>query len=443
MDSNNELKNNFYKNIFLVNESIDELSVNKIISKYLNFKYFDNNHPYFIDLFYNSEDIEKPIFNNSYTIKQISKIKFYRTNSNLSCIGIIKFNKAFKKKKIFIKRIPLIKPFNLFFNNIFFNDYYIKYSQYNPCSCFNIEIFISYLLSKLVELNICPNFPLFYSFKTGISNLYHFKLSKEDLNQLKDIEKDNNDFFKKIINKYNINFDEKNSQLIVKDSYVGLILMEELDGNLFSFFEKNIDTITDKEIISYIFQLVFSLSIIQKYFNLNHNDLHPGNILYRRTRIKFLYFHIDDKYYRIPTYNKIIKIIDWDRSTYNFNNYKVNNDIFKKHGEAYGQYIFKCLNNNKNDTLIEPNFSFDLSLFACMFLSIYDKKKTNLYQQLKNWTLTDKGYISSYELDFELYKKISFHCKNAIPNKQFNKLIFQQFKIDKEKINKKIKIYEL
>ena len=101
------------------------------------------------------------------------------------------------------------------------------------------------------------------------------------------------------------------------------------------------------KIISYIFQLVFSLSIIQKYFNLNHNDLHPGNILYRKTKIKFFYFYIDNEYYRIPTYNKIIKIIDWDRSTYNFNNYKVNNDIFKKHGEAYGQYIFKCLNNNK------------------------------------------------------------------------------------------------
>ena len=72
-----------------------------------------------------------------------------------------------------------------------------------------------------------------------------------------------------------------------------------------------------------------ALSVCQKYFNLYHNDLHLSNVMYNKTNDKFIYYSYNDIFFQIPTYNKVIKIIDWGRATYNFNNITGNNFIFR------------------------------------------------------------------------------------------------------------------
>ena len=55
----------------------------------------------------------------------------------------------------------------------------------------------------------------------------------------------------------------------------------------------------------------------QKMFSFTHNDLHTNNIMYIETEKRFLYYKINHRHYKIPTYGKIFKIIDYGRAIYN------------------------------------------------------------------------------------------------------------------------------
>ena len=48
----------------------------------------------------------------------------------------------------------------------------------------------------------------------------------------------------------------------------------------------------------------------QKAFALTHNDLHTNNVMFNETTIEYLYYKIDNKYYKVKTYGKIFKIIE-------------------------------------------------------------------------------------------------------------------------------------
>ena len=50
---------------------------------------------------------------------------------------------------------------------------------------------------------------------------------------------------------------------------------------------------------------------ISKIFEFTHNDLHTNNIVYNKTKKKYLYYKYDNKHYKIPTFGKIYKIIDF------------------------------------------------------------------------------------------------------------------------------------
>ena len=56
----------------------------------------------------------------------------------------------------------------------------------------------------------------------------------------------------------------------------------------------------------------------QKLFNMTHNDLHTNNIMYINTDKKHLYYKINNKHYKVPTFGKIFKIIDFGRAIYTF-----------------------------------------------------------------------------------------------------------------------------
>lgn len=197
-----------------------------------------------------------------------------------------------------------------------------------------------------------------------------------------------------------------------------------------------------------------TLLTYQKVFHFTHNDLHTNNIMYIETDKKYIYYCYNDIYYKVPTFGKIFKIIDFNRSIYKFKNKIYCSDSFKFGEDASSQYNCEPFF-NKNKPLIEPNFSFDLCRLACsMFDYLVDdiseiKEINNCDDVVKliiEWCKDDKGVNILYKNngmerypDFKLYKMISRLVHNHTPENQLKRKDFQQFIINKNKITKQDK----
>jgi hypothetical protein len=135
--------------------------------------------------------------------------------------------------------------------------------------------------------------------------------------------------------------------------------------------------------------------------------------MYSHTNDKYIYYKINDNYYRVKTFNKIIKIIDFGRSTFRLNNLDIYNTIYQFNNEAHTLFDYKHCT---NPTL--PAKHFDLALFACSILidasdcSIPDSIKTCLHDWVFPIDLCKKKDIL---LDFKLYRKISKQKTNSNP----------------------------
>ena len=62
--------------------------------------------------------------------------------------------------------------------------------------------------------------------------------------------------------------------------------------------------------------------------------------MYTKTETEFIYYEFDKKIFKIPTYGKILKIIDFGRAIYNYNNLLYFCDDFDENGDAEGQYSY-------------------------------------------------------------------------------------------------------
>jgi hypothetical protein len=93
---------------------------------------------------------------------------------------------------------------------------------------------------------------------------------------------------------------------------VQMICLEKCEGTLDELFtKKKIDIHTSA---SAMFQIVMTLLIYQRAFQFTHNDLHTNNIMYVSTEEEYLYYEFNGKKYKVPTYGKIFKLIDFGRS---------------------------------------------------------------------------------------------------------------------------------
>ncbi len=203
---------------------------------------------------------------------------------------------------------------------------------------------------------------------------------------------------------------------------------------------------------SYILQICFALSVAQKHYNLTHNDLHSSNIMYVPTEDKYIYYKFNNKYYRIPTFGKILKIIDFGRAIFKLNNNEYFSDVFEPHADAGGQYTYPT-HRKTTKKVVMPNKSFDLSRLSTSILmdlfpdipgnkengknlSINQKETTNeLFNLLYSWIVDKYGKEVTRFDDFNLYKIIARRMTNAVPEKQISKTIFNTFLIDKSQIN--------
>ena len=222
---------------------------------------------------------------------------------------------------------------------------------------------------------------------------------------------------------------------------------------------------------AWLFQIVAGLACAQKIIGFTHNDLHTNNIVWERTEQEFVYYKTGaGAVYRVPTFGKIFKIIDFGRAIYTINSTMYISDDFKEDNDAGEQYAFEPLMSDF-DKEVPPNPSFDLCRLAVSLLdnlfpvkpeeieggAILSKEKglvvretmSELYNLLWSFMIDDKGkniFINPDESerfpDFDLYKHIAEWVHVAVPAEQVVKPIFAQY-IWKESVEASTKVYAL
>jgi len=217
---------------------------------------------------------------------------------------------------------------------------------------------------------------------------------------------------------------------------------------------------------AWTFQVCAALSCVQTLLGLTHNDLHTNNIVWVSTKEAFLYYKTsDDMYFKVPTYGKIFRIIDFGRAIFTINSHMFISDDFKDGNDAEGQYAFKPLV-QKFKKEIRPNPSFDLcrlvvSMIDGVFklkpgkrkkggilskepgLEVYETE-SDLYNLLWSMLIDDNGrnvFIKPNGTErfpgFDLYKHIAEFVHVAIPSRQIYHVAFNDFKMNNPPKNKK------
>ena len=223
---------------------------------------------------------------------------------------------------------------------------------------------------------------------------------------------------------------------------VQVICMENCEDTLDSLIIN--EKINEDEMLSALMQVIMILISYQTMFAFTHNDLHTNNIMFTTTSEKYIYYIYKKQTYKVPTFGKIYKIIDFGRSIYKFNNKIFCSDSFKTGGDAATQYNTEPYFNDKKPRL-EPNYSFDLCRLAC---SIYDyvvdgdfitpsnpnNEIKTLHKLITDWCLDDNGINILYKNngaerypDFKLYKMIARIVHNHTPQAQLEREEFNKY----------------
>lgn len=242
--------------------------------------------------------------------------------------------------------------------------------------------------------------------------------------------------------------EEESINVVIPRFPIQLIAMEKCEDTFDELIISN--KLTNDEWFSALMQIIMILITYQKCFNFTHNDLHSNNIMYNHTDKKYIFYCYKKKYYKVPTYGRVFKIIDFGRSIYKFDTKIFCSDSFQIGGDASTQYNTEPYFNDKKPRL-EPNYSFDLCRLAC---SIFDyviddfdefKDLTKINDPVKRiifeWCLDDKGINMLYKNngverypDFKLYKMIARSVHNHTPQAQLQRKEFDNFSLSHSSI---------
>jgi len=205
------------------------------------------------------------------------------------------------------------------------------------------------------------------------------------------------------------------------------------------------ELLSNDEFFSSLMQIIMILITYQHMFSFTHNDLHTNNIMYINTTKKYIYYLYNKTYYKVPTYGRIFKIIDFGRAIYKFKGQICCSDSFQIGGDAATQYNTEPFF-NENKPRLEPNFSFDLCRLACSIFDYVidelDDIKTEeglsnpIIQLINAWCIDDNGINVLYKTngnerypDFKLYKMIARCVHNHTPQSQLDRPEFSKFVI--------------
>jgi hypothetical protein len=253
--------------------------------------------------------------------------------------------------------------------------------------------------------------------------------------------------------------DEPEIEVVFPTFPVEIICMEYCENTFDNLIDNNPD-LPEEEWFSALMQIIMILLTYQKTFSFTHNDLHTNNVMYNTTKNKFVYYCYKKKYYKVPTFGRIFKIIDFGRSIYKFDGKLFCSDSFQPGADAATQYNTEPYFNNKKARL-EPNFSFDLCRLACsMFDYVVDNmdevssqnlaKCSSVVKLINEWCLDDNGVNVLYKNngserypDFKLYKMIARLVHNHTPQVQLERKEFSQYEISKNKLDDKVHVINI
>jgi hypothetical protein len=226
---------------------------------------------------------------------------------------------------------------------------------------------------------------------------------------------------------------------------IQMICLEKCEGTIDDLFEKG--ALSKKEGAAALIQIVMTLIAYQRAFSFTHNDLHTNNIMYVTTDMEFLYYKYNKKTYKVPTYGRIFKIIDFGRSIYRFSGKTFCSDSFAPGGDAATQYNCEPYMNEEKARL-DPNPSFDLCRLGC---SIYDfliedenEEDMDTFQKtVYRWCCDDNRKNILYKRDgeerypnFKLYKMIARSVHKHSPQAQLDYPFFSQFALSAKEVKK-------
>jgi len=230
---------------------------------------------------------------------------------------------------------------------------------------------------------------------------------------------------------------------------VQVIALERCDDTLDTLLMEKGEKMSDLEWSAIIAQILMSLITFQKCFDLTHNDLHTNNIMYIPTDEKFLYYMVNQVLYKVPTFGRVFKLIDFGRAIYRFRGQLMCSDSYSADGDAYTQYNCEPFFNPLK-TRIDPNPSFDLCRLGCaLFDFLVDDlrdvkrlcKTSPIKKVMLDWCNDDQGRNVLYKSngderypDFKLYKMIARTVHNHTPLKVLQTACFQQFRVAAKKI---------
>ena len=222
---------------------------------------------------------------------------------------------------------------------------------------------------------------------------------------------------------------------VFKDVPVQTTVQEVCEGVVSSLFIEGIY----EQRIAWLTQLMFALAFAQRTFGFVHNDLHSNNVMFVSTPEEYFYYSISGKTYKVPTFGKQLKLIDFERSLFSVKLAGMReprffmSDQFGLEDEAAGQYNCEPFYTPKYME-IKPNPSFDLVRFATsLFWDCFpDGPSQDPFSNiLVNWmTLPDgtsvlfRGKDNFHEryAGFTLYKVIARFSKGITPRAQIEKL---------------------
>ena len=244
-----------------------------------------------------------------------------------------------------------------------------------------------------------------------------------------------------------LSYEEESVYAYIKKFPFQMICLEKCQGTLDELFIKNF--INEENCSAILFQIIITLITYQKIFHFTHNDLHTNNIMYVDTDIEYLYYKYNSKLYKIKTFGKILKIIDFGRSIYKFQGKIYCSDSFAPSGDAHSQYNTEPFI-DVNKPRIEPNYSFDLCRLGISIYDyvIHDKLKPSemdhFQQTIYRWCKDDNDKNILYMRDgserypsFKLYKMIARTVHNHTPENQLKFEYFSQYLVDNINQNEK------
>lgn len=224
----------------------------------------------------------------------------------------------------------------------------------------------------------------------------------------------------------------------IKNFPVQILALEKLDITLTKLVK---DGISVEEWKVILFEICFGLSVAQQKYLFIHNDLHSDNIMFKKIDTEFKYYRYRKQYFKVPTFNRETKVIDFARGIIQIGKKTYFSDVFKKEGDAGGQYNYLHKQTNK-----KYNYSFDLARLGTTIAEFLDnsQEKKELFNLIKEWTENKYGdNFLDMDDDFSLYVAICETANNAIPKNQLLKKLFQSFQVNKEDIPDLKNVYQL